>query len=219
MPLLPAHDFDSGSNTTLIINYEWRRLISDALQSYADSIIRYLDDSLVDDFRNQFQGLLNDLYTAETMDNTPVGMVAWFPITIANIPDKWLLCDGSVQNDADYPELAAILAVDFSGGAGTFVLPDLTDRMLYGSNNDVEVGFTGGATRVTLDVSEMPAHSHVQRGRNSPAGAIFQSTITTNTTNTAPVDTVTTTGITGGGTSHENMPPYMRGYWLIKALP
>lgn len=205
--------------TTLFLNSAWRRLISDALQTYADSIIRYLDDSLVDDFRNKFQALLDDLYTADAMDNTPVGMVAWFPITIANIPEKWLLCDGSVKNDADYPELAAILAVDFAGGAGTFVLPDLTDRFLYGANNDVEVGFADGATRVTLAIGEIPAHSHIQRGRNSPAGAVFQSTITTATTATAPVDTVTTTGNTGGGASHENMPPFVRGYWLIKALP
>lgn len=53
--------------TTLNINFEWRRLISDAVQSYADSIIRNLDDALVDDYRNKFQALLNDLYTAETM--------------------------------------------------------------------------------------------------------------------------------------------------------
>jgi len=51
--------------TSLFINYEWRRLLSDALQSYADTIIARLDDSLVDDYRNKFQALLDDFYTAD----------------------------------------------------------------------------------------------------------------------------------------------------------
>jgi len=52
-------------------------MISDALQSYADLIIEKLDDSLVDDYRNKFQALLDDLYTEEIVNETVVGaMVA-----------------------------------------------------------------------------------------------------------------------------------------------
>ena len=66
---MPDHDEALSGDilTTLNINFEWRRLISDALQSYADSIIRNLDDSLVDDFRNKFQALLSDLYTEDIL--------------------------------------------------------------------------------------------------------------------------------------------------------
>jgi hypothetical protein len=51
--------------TSLYVNYEWRRLISDALQSYADSIIYNLDDAAVDDFRNKVQVMVNDLYSVD----------------------------------------------------------------------------------------------------------------------------------------------------------
>ena len=73
---LPGHDEELSGDilTTLIINFEWRRLISDALQSYADSIIRNLDDALVDDYRNKFQALINDLYTPEGTVDTPLAV-------------------------------------------------------------------------------------------------------------------------------------------------
>jgi len=67
LPALPDHNTSIPPDvvTSLFINSKWRRLISDALQSYADGIIRNLDDSLVDDYRNKFQVLLNDLYTVD----------------------------------------------------------------------------------------------------------------------------------------------------------
>jgi hypothetical protein len=67
LPVLSDHNANLAPDvvTSLYINYEWRRLISDALQSYADSIIRNLDDALVDDYRNKFQVLINDLYSVD----------------------------------------------------------------------------------------------------------------------------------------------------------
>lgn len=67
--MLSDHDLQVAPDvvTTLSLNYEWRRLLSDALQSHADSIIRNLDDSLVDDYRNKFQATLNDLYTSQSL--------------------------------------------------------------------------------------------------------------------------------------------------------
>lgn len=53
--------------TTLNINFKWRRIISDALQSYADNIIAHLPDADIDDFRNKFQALLDDFYTPDSM--------------------------------------------------------------------------------------------------------------------------------------------------------
>lgn len=65
LPVLSDHDVENAPDvvTNLKINYEWRRLLSDTIQSKADSIIHKLDDALVDDYRNKFQALLNDLYT------------------------------------------------------------------------------------------------------------------------------------------------------------
>lgn len=204
--------------TTLFINYEWRRLISDALQSYADSIIRNLDDSLTDDFRNKFQALLNDLYNEEIVDSVPVGTVTWYIGVTISIPPKWLKCEGQVLNKADYPELDAVLDTPFDTHP-TITLPDLRERFLYGAAFNSDLGDTGGESTHTLTIAEMPSHGHVQRGRNGGAGTIVMTQANVAANSTVPVDHATTTANTGGGGSHNNMPPYMRGYWIIKVLP
>ena len=82
LPALSDHYSEVAPDlvTTLYINYEWRRLISDALQSYADSIIRNLDDSLVDDYRNKFQVLLDDLYDTNQVEGYRARVLATNPI-------------------------------------------------------------------------------------------------------------------------------------------
>lgn len=52
--------------TTLFVNYQWRRIISEALQLYFDNRIYKLDDADIDDVRNKFQAVINDLYTVES---------------------------------------------------------------------------------------------------------------------------------------------------------
>jgi len=76
---LPPHNevLSPDTMTTLFINHQWRRLISDSLQSYADSIILKLDDSLVDDYRNQFQALLDDLYTDDIVISPPASITMY----------------------------------------------------------------------------------------------------------------------------------------------
>lgn len=84
MPSLSDHNAENAPDvvTTLFINYEWRRLISDALQTYADSIIRTLDDSLVDDFRNKFQSVLDDLYDTVNEITPPDSVFSYLPFDI-----------------------------------------------------------------------------------------------------------------------------------------
>lgn len=53
-----------------------------------------------------------------------------------NIPDGWALCDGN---------------------NGT---PNLKDKFIVSTGNDYEINATGGANTVTLDINQMPAHSH-----------------------------------------------------------
>jgi hypothetical protein len=63
-----VHNEILGSDivTTLFLNYEWRRIVSEALQLYFDKQIRLIDDADIDEPRNQFQELINDLYTLES---------------------------------------------------------------------------------------------------------------------------------------------------------
>lgn len=175
-----------------------------------------MDDSLVDDFRNQFQAFLDDLYTAENMDFTPVGSVVWFPGW--TIPDKWLKCDGQTVYESDYPELYDALPdfrfTEVPSGLHIVILPDLRTRFLYGANTNGDVADTGGETDHTLTIAEIPAHVH-GAPMGTGAGA---SLLRAAPSNNVGLNTAATTS-QGGGGAHNNMPPYMRGYFIIKALP
>jgi len=161
--------------TSLFINYEWRRLISDALQSHADTIIPNLDDSLVDDYRNKFQALIDDLYSEEiavVSEGYAIGDVKWIPHD--TIPANWLLCNSTVHNRVDYPELYDLLT-EFQIDADTFNVPNLHNRVLLGNEVLAQpIGIAGGASSVTLSLTNIPPHSHTMahtHGLKASSGA------------------------------------------------
>ena len=60
------------------------------------------------------------------------GMI--LPSLAPNIPNGFLLCDGSEVNVADYPELYEVIGTTFGSSDSTkFNLPDLRDKTLWGS--------------------------------------------------------------------------------------
>lgn len=64
-----------------------------------------------------------------------VGTIIPFAGTVA--PSGWLLCNGSVFSEQDYPELYALLG-------NTKVVPDLRNRYLLGVTTSVALQQTGG---------------------------------------------------------------------------
>jgi microcystin-dependent protein len=66
----------------------------------------------------------------------PIGGIIMWSGSIASVPARWALCNGS---------------------NGT---PDLRDRFIVGVGNDYDPGDTGGSNAVTLTINEMPSHNH-----------------------------------------------------------
>ena len=231
MPVLSDHDSEVAPDvvTTLFINYQWRRLISDALQSYADSIIRTLDDSAVDDFRNKFQALLDDLYTVDDMGGIELGMIIPFAGLLDQIPAKYLLCNGALRASSEYPELAAILPPELIEGSN-FRVPSLSAKFIRGGSTDANIGLTGGEMSHTLTVAELPAHhhsvpahSHTYASFNN-AGAGGANVVASGSTGGASTKTSSTqaatdTSDTGSGDAIPTLPPYQYFYYIIRALP
>jgi microcystin-dependent protein len=172
---------------------------------------------------NDIQRLIGK--TEFALMNTLVGFV--FPHFLGSIAGLPVLpCDGATYNRVDYPLLYAALKVVFHIDEDTFFVPDLRNKFLYGEDEFQPMGSSGGEATVTLDISEMPEHSHTNAPHNhSEIGAV--STII-NGGLEAPASAATplptTTGFNsvvidnaGGGLAHNNMPPYITIGFVIVA--
>lgn len=113
----------------------------------------------------------------------PAGLIE--PFAGSTVPAGFLLCDGSAVSRSDYATLFEVIGTTFGAGDGetTFNLPDLSGRVPLGVSMSHALGSTGGSETVTLDESELPAHTHEvpQHGHADTIGATtpaFSHTIT-----------------------------------------
>ena len=91
------------------------------------------------------------------------GMIMLWSGSVVSIPSGWLLCDGT---------------------SGT---PNLQNRFIVGAGDSYAVDATGGAATVTLDATQIPAHSHTADGDLTAASAGAH-------THTGSVDSTSLTG-------------------------
>lgn len=88
----------------------------------------------------------------------------------------------------------------------------IQDTFLLAAGSTYEAGRKGGEATHLLTTAEMPAHSHrysVTYGNagNIPVGNSGNTSVAKSTTTTTE-----STGTTGGGQAHNNMPPYLAVY-------
>ena len=122
------------------------------------------------------------------------GIVIWSGAANA-IPEGWALCDGT-------------------NGA-----PDLRDRFVLGAGAGYAVGATGGEATHTLTEAEMPKHTHIfslnrSNGSVTPSSAVGRYTYAESTAKY--ISTSRDTGSKGGGSAHNNMPPYYALCYIMK---
>jgi len=173
------------------------------------------DDTILwDDIDAQLGETIYEVLDPVMPDFTPVGITsAWFG-EIADIPDKWLLCDDTLYDGDDYPELYAVIAAIFKDGSGNFRTPSMQDRFVKVSGINDDVGETGGENEHVLTIAEMPAHTHSILKASAVAS---QNARAAQGNNTALANQAT--GSEGGGGAHNNQPAYIAAHWIIKALP
>lgn len=161
----------------------------------------------------------------------PSGAIMAF--ATVDVPDGWLLCDGSAVSRTAYANLFAAIGTLHGVGDGetTFVLPDYRGRMILGASGAYAQGATGGSDTVVLTLAQMPTHGHnvsVAEGgvhahdiyMDSQAGALAERTavgsqlypdgwksgmISSSGIHSHPVSQFNA----GSGQAHPNMPPYL----------
>lgn len=141
-----------------------------------------------------------------------VKIISW------NFPPKgWTFCNGQLLPINQNQALFSILGTTYGGdGRTTFALPNLQGRMPVHVGDGIVLGERGGETAHTLNISELPAHSHAPVGTNntatdpSPAANLWPKDANnpfSPTPNTAMLPGAILP--TGGSQPHENMSPYL----------
>ena len=160
----------SANNTDYPKAYTRRSLapgIGDENYSWDD----FTDIKTIKELMAENRDLRSELAMVEP---SPLGSVVMW--AGANVPERYVLCDGRALRVAEFPELAAALGTVFNsavsaGGTryttepGFFRVPDLRGRFVVGRSDTepdyLESGSAGGKRSVALAVEQMPAHSHM----------------------------------------------------------
>lgn len=146
----------------------------------------------------------------------PVGSILLWPGV--DPPSGYLLCDGAEELRSDWPKLFEIVGTTFGAASGdTFTLPNLLGRFPLGVSGAHGLATTGGTETVTLSESQIPSHNHPA---TSGATGLMEYTPGIGTVGFATgsnMRAATVTGNRGGGQSHNNMPPFLSLFYVIKA--
>ena len=135
-------------------------------------------------------------------------IIMWFGNT-ENIPSGWAPCDGRTHRFKDNVLRS---------------VPDLQGRFIVGANGNsgssstYAVGKTGGASKVRLTIAQMPRHNHangdykylLKSDGNATANKTDYTVGEPNLYNQRAIQP------SGGGQSHENLPPFHALFFIIK---
>lgn len=101
-----------------------------------------------------------------------LGEIQLWPLVVA--PPNWAACDGRLLSIPQYQALYSLLGTKFGGdGVSSFALPDLRGRTpagaAFGANEPMPIGAQRGSPAVSLDATNLPAHSHDLMASSAPA--------------------------------------------------
>lgn len=160
---------------------------------------------------------------AQLMQSVNIGQIV---PSVGNLTaDIFLLLDGSVVAQSDYPELSSVVPSAWLVGSD-IILPNMQETSLHGDNGS-NVGAVVGENSVTLDVSQIPSHNHTQNPHNHtyvetssiPTAAGIEPTFADLTTQVPSLtgNSIATNNPAGGDQPHNNVPRSLAVYWYIVA--
>jgi len=84
---------------------------------------------------------LNTFYVSNSASRMPVGMITPF-VSGGNVPFGWLLCNGQSVLGSVYPDLSAAIGTTYGGSGGSFNVPNLNNKTLYGTAGNPSISTT-----------------------------------------------------------------------------
>lgn len=135
-------------------------------------------------------------------------------------PRNWAFCNGQLLPINQNQALFALLGTTYGGNGQTnFALPNLQGRVPMHMGSGFTLGQTGGETAHTLNISEMPAHTHTLQGSGNTATSTNPANANTYAVALRPVYLAPAAGSvalaagaisnTGGSQAHQNMQPIL----------
>lgn len=144
-------------------------------------------------------------------------------------PRGWAFCDGGLLPISQNTALFSLIGTTYGGdGRVTFALPNLKDSIPVDAGNGPgltprELGESGGSETVTLDVSQVPGHSHSVQAISdqgtvlapAPDRALASSGdgsayfTQSQQPSTTPMAAQAVSVFSGGGGPHNNLMPYL----------
>jgi len=154
----------------------------------------------------------SDCFCSVDTDYTdvPVGQIFMWAQSPSLLPSGWFVCNTSnhIVNDS-IPNLESQFLAGYDSGYWS----DIEDPPVW--TQDVwydTIGFQYGFKKVTVSISQLPAHTHtwLLRTYNGLGGLNPERAI-------VPVaaGTTGTSSSTGGGSGHNNLPPYRVVYYVM----
>lgn len=179
-------------------------------------------------------GAVADVFTSNNLNaETNTGVEPYLSEIMLvgfNFPPRgWAFCDGQLLSIAQNQSLFSLLGTTFGGdGMTTFALPDLRGRVSVHPGQGAglpsySLAQKGGENNVTLNISQIPSHSHSLMVNNSAGnssvpegnfiaanaeGINHYSDTSTSNAHSGSIQNV-------GGQAHNNMQPFLGIYHCI----